>query len=403
MNFFLADVQTGVGPFVAIILASRGWDAKAIGLALTIGGLAAVLTQVPVGAWIDAARSKRAILALAIGATAVSAAALALTANEPVVLAAQALHGAATSLMGPLVVALSLGMVGHRKLGERFGRNRRFDSAGNLTSAAAMGLIGYAFAPVAIFWVTVLLALPALVCLARIDPRDIDHAAARGTAPKSAPVRFADFRRNRRLVVLLGCAVLFHTANGAMLPLLGTVLAQGHQRHSSLLLSLCIVTTQVVVLLIAPWCGRQAERRGRKAVLLLGFAALPIRAVLYTLTVGAPLLVGIQLLDGVATAAFATVAPLAVADVTRGTGHTNVAQGALGVAVGAGGALSTAIAGEIVHRYGDRAGFLALAAIATGAFALLLTAMPETRPTAEETMKRARAAAAVRVEAKGTG
>ena len=384
VNVFLADVQTGVGPFVAIILASRGWNANAIGVALTVGGLAAVVTQIPVGAWVDAARNKRGILAMAIVATAVSAAVLALTANEALVLAAQGLHGAATALMGPVVIAISLGMVGHRALGERLGRNRRFDAAGNLSAAALMGLAGYFFAPVAIFWVTVMLAVPALASLARIDPKDIDHATARGTAPKGAPVRLADLRKNRRLLVLLACAVLFHLANGAMLPLLGTVLVRGRAAHSSLLLSLCIMTTQVVVLLAAPWCGRQSERRGRKPLLLLGFGVLPVRAVLYALTTSAPMLVGIQILDGLAATVFSTVAPLVVADVTKGTGRGNVGQGALGLAVGVGGALSNAMAGAIVDRYGYGAGFIGLALVAVAAFILLLTAMPETRPDADE-------------------
>ncbi|HEX4447702.1 MAG TPA: MFS transporter, partial [Polyangiaceae bacterium] len=384
VNVFLADVQTGVGPFVAIILASGGWNANAIGIALTVGGLAAVLIQMPVGAWVDAAHGKRGILAMAIVATAVSAAVLALTSNEALVLGAQGLHGAATGVMGPVVIAISLGLVGHRGLGERLGRNHRFDAAGNLSAAALMGVVGYVFAPVAIFWVTVMLAVPALVALSRIEPKDIDHAAARGTSPKGAPVRFADLRKNRRLLVLLACAVLFHLANGAMLPLLGTMLVRGRARHSSLLVSLCIMTTQVVVLLVAPWCGRQAGQRGRKPMLLVGFGVLPVRAVLYALTTSAPLLIGIQILDGIAAAIFATVAPLVVADVTKGTGRGNVAQGALGMAVGVGGAMSNAMAGAIADRYGNGAGFVALAAVAVAAFAVLLTAMPETRPEVDE-------------------
>src|SRR5579859_5089500 len=139
LNFFLADVQTGVGPFVAIVLASQGLSARAIGIALTFGGVAGVLSQMPVGAWVDATRHKRALLGGAIAATAVSAIVLALGPGLPLILAAQALHGASTSLMGPTVVALSLGMVGRSELGKRLGRNRQFDSAGNVASAAFMG------------------------------------------------------------------------------------------------------------------------------------------------------------------------------------------------------------------------------------------------------------------------
>ncbi|HTB77062.1 MAG TPA: MFS transporter [Polyangiaceae bacterium] len=379
LNFFLADVQTGVGPFVAIVLASQGLSARAIGLALTFGSLAGVLSQVPIGAWVDATRHKRALLAGAIVATAAAAIVLALGPGLPVLFAAQALHGASTSVMGPAVMALSLGMVARGELGQRLGRNRQFGAGGNLASAAFMGLVGYAMSPVAIFWVTALLAVPALVAVALIDPRDIDDTAARGGAAGGPPTRLADLGSNRLLLVFMACAVLFHFANASMLPLLATVLGRGKARQSSLLLSFCIMTTQVVVVLVAPWCGRQAERWGRRPLLLLGFAFLPLRGLLFALTTRPELLVAIQVLDGLAATAFMIVAPLVVADVTRGTGRFNVAQGAIGTATAAGAAVSTTATGYVVDRFGDAAGFCGLAAVALAGFILLLMALPETQ------------------------
>jgi MFS family permease len=379
LNFFLANVQTGVGPFVAIVLASQGLSTHAIGIALTFGGLAGVLSQIPVGAWVDATRHKRALLAGAVVATAVSAILLAVGPGLPVIFAAQALHGASTSLMGPIVVALSLGMVGRGELGRRLGRNRQFESAGNMTSAAFMGFVGYLLSPVAIFWVTALLILPSLGAIALIDPRDIDDAAARGSAPGGPPSRLADLATNRNFLVFMACAVLFQFANASMLPLLGTVLARGMARQSSLLLSFCIVMTQLVVVLVAPWCGRQAERLGRRPLLLFGFSLLPVRGLLFAITTAPALLVAIQVLDGLAATVFMIVAPLVVADVTRGTGRFNVAQGAIGTATAAGAAVSTTATGYVVDRFGDAAGFCGLAAVALGAFVLLAVAMPETR------------------------
>ncbi len=379
LNFFLADVQTGVGPFVAIVLASQGLSARAIGLALTFGSLAGVLGQVPIGAWVDATRHKRALLAGAIVATAAAAIVLALGPGLPVLFAAQALHGASTSVMGPAVMALSLGMVARGELGQRLGRNRQFGAGGNLASAAFMGLVGYAMSPVAIFWVTALLAVPALVAVALVDPRDIDDTAARGGAAGGPPSRLTDLGSNRLLLVFMACAVLFHFANASMLPLLATVLARGKARQSSLLLSFCIMTTQVVVVLVAPWCGRQAERWGRRPLLLLGFAFLPLRGLLFSLTTRPELLVAIQVLDGLAATVFMIVAPLVVADVTRGTGRFNVAQGAIGTATAAGAAVSTTATGFVVDRFGDAAGFCGLAVVALAGFILLLMAMPETQ------------------------
>ncbi len=381
LNFFLANVQTGVGPFVAIVLASQGLSTRAIGIALTFGGLAGVLSQIPVGAWVDATHRKRTLLSGAIIATAASAVILALGPGLPLIFAAQALHGASTSLMGPTVVALSLGMVGRSELGKRLGRNRQFESSGNVASAAFMGFVGYVFSPVAIFWVTALLILPALGAISLINPRDIDDAAARGGAPGDPPSRLGDLAANRNFLVFMACAVLFHFANASMLPLLGTVLARGKARQSSLLLSFCIEVTQLVVVVFAPWCGRQAERLGRRPLLLFGFSLLPLRGLLFALTTAPALLMAIQVLDGLAATIFMIVAPLVVADVTRGTGRFNVAQGAIGTATAAGAAVSTTATGYVVDRFGDAAGFCGLAAVALVALVLLAVAMPETRVT----------------------
>ncbi len=182
----------------------------------------------------------------------------------------------------------------------------------------------------------------------------------------------------------MACAVLFHFANASMLPLLGTVLAHGKARESSLLLSFCIEVTQVVVIVFAPWCGRQAERWGRRPLLLLGFTFLPLRGLLFALTTVPALLVIIQILDGLAATIFMIVAPLVVADVTRGTGRFNVAQGAIGTATAAGAAVSTTVTGYVVDRFGDAAGFCGLAAVGLVALVLLVVAMPETREAAGE-------------------
>src|ERR1019366_8077016 len=235
--------------------------------------------------------------------------------------------------------------------------------------------------PVAIFWVTALLGLPALAAVAVIDPRDIDDAAARGSAAEGPPARFADLGTNRRFLVFTACAGLFHFANASMLPLLATVLAAGKARQAAPLLSSCIMTTQVVVVLFAPWCGRQAERWGRRPLLLLGFAFLPLRGLLFSMTTQPALLVTIQILDGLAATIFMIVAPLVVADVTRGTGRFNVAQGAIGTATAAGAAVSTPVTGYVVDRFGEAAGFRGLAAVALAGLVLLVVAMPETQAT----------------------
>jgi MFS family permease len=180
---------------------------------------------------------------------------------------------------------------------------------------------------------------------------------------------------------------MFHFANAAMLPLLGEMLSKGHGRTSMMFMSACVVTTQLVVALLSSWCGVKAGQWGRKALLLVAFAVLPLRGLLYTLTDAPGVLIAIQVLDGIGAAVFGVVSVLVIADLTKGSGRFNLTLGAVTTAVGIGAALSQSIAGSIVHRFGYHAGFLFLAAIATAAFLLLWLAMPETRDSSEPTLQ----------------
>jgi predicted MFS family arabinose efflux permease len=164
-----------------------------------------------------------------------------------------------------------------------------------------------------------------------------------------------------------------------MLPLLGEMLSKGHGRTSMMFMSACVVTTQMVVALLASWSSIKAQQWGRKPLLLIAFGVLPVRGVLYTLTGATSALVAIQILDGIAAAIFGVVSVLVIADLTKGTGRFNLTLGAVTTAVGIGAALSQAIAGGIVQRFGYDAGFLFLATVAGAAFLLLWIAMPETR------------------------
>ena len=145
-----------------------------------------------------------------------------------------------------------------------------------------------------------------------------------------------------------------------------------------LFMAACIVTTQLVVALIATSSGKLAGSWGRKPLLMIAFAVLPIRAVLYTLTDNTYLLVAIQVLDGIAAGIFGVVSVLVIADLTRGTGRFNLTLGAIATAVGIGASVSQAVAGSIVHYVSYRAGFLFCALIAAAAFLLLWWCMPET-------------------------
>jgi MFS family permease len=381
--FFVADVQTGFGPFLAVYLTSQKWTQVDIGLVLTVGGLVSVLGQMPGGATVDAARSERLVAGLALAAISGSALAYATSPIFPIVLTAAVLHAAASCVLGPCIVAISLGLVGHAAIGERLGRNARFASIGNGLAAAAMGACGYLFSPRMVFFVTAALLVPTLLMLSRIRAVEVDPERAHGGSPEHKTDRTpADLRtivRRRPLLILAGCALLFHLANGSMLPLMGSVVTMRSSEWATVLIAACIVVPQLIVAAASPWMGHHAQVWGRRPFLLLAFAALSIRGLLFATVTDPYLLVAVQALDGISAAALSIMVPLMIADLTRGTGRFNLAQGIVGTAVGIGASISPTLAGYLTDHFGSRVAFLGLAAIAAASLSAVWALMPETQ------------------------
>ncbi len=383
LNFFIANVQTGFGPFIAVYLAGAGWTEFDIGSILSVAGFVGLLAQLPGGALVDWAQSKRLIATVAVLAIVLSALLLALSPIYPVVLAAEILHGVASSLLGPAIAAISLGLVGHRLISHRLARNARFASIGNGLAAAVMGALGFYFSDRAVFFFTALLGLPTLLALSWIRSEEIDPVQARGAVrendrEKTEPV--SKLLRNRALMIFTGCAALFQLANAAMLPMMGSVLTARSSHWAIVLIAASLVLPQIIVAILAPLVGEGAERWGRRTLLLIGFGALPIRGVLFALVHNPYLLVATQLLDGISAAIFGIMVALVVADLTRGSGHFNLGQGIVGVAMGVGASLSTLLGGYVADRLSNPAAFLCLSGIALGAVVILYVWFPETRP-----------------------
>ena len=337
----------------------------------------------PGGALVDAARSERLVAGIAIGAICVSALAYAALPIFPMVLSAAIVHSLASCVLGPAIAAISLGLVGHAAISERLGRNARFASIGTGLAAAVMATVGY-FSPRAVFIVTVCLLIPALLALRSIAAGEIDPERAHGATSRSVqkpPTKPGELMQNRPLLIFAGCLLLFHMANAAMLPLVGSVVTMRSARWATILIGACIIVPQLVVAALSPWIGQRAQIWGRRPLLLIGFATLPIRGLLFAWVTNPESLVLIQILDGITAAVFAVMVPLVVADLTRGTGHFNLGQGIVGTFVGIGASLSTTLAGYITDHFGSPAAFMGLAAIAAVGFTMAWLLMPETRTT----------------------
>jgi MFS family permease len=383
-NLFVANIQTGFGPFIAVYLSGQSWTQTSIGLALSIGTVSSMASQVPAGALVDAMRNKTRIAAFSVLVFTASALMFAIHPIRLFVYLAEILHGVSSCTLGPAIAAMSLMLAGRLGMALRLGRNARYAAVGNGVGAALMGACGQYVSERAVFYLTAALTLPALVALLPLRrfaaAPDTTIAKPRETAPGAGSFRIL---ADRRLLIFCGCAMLFTFGNAPLLMLIsGTLTARGS--NPSLLIGACIVLPQIVVAVASPAVGRFADRYGRRLVLIAGFAMLPLRALIFSTTANPTLVIAVQVLDGIAGAGFGILVPLIVSDVAARSGRFNLALGAVGFAIGIGSTVSTSLAGWISDHFGMRFAFYFLAATGLAAVLLAAFAMPETRPTADE-------------------
>jgi MFS family permease len=387
-NFFLADVRDGLGPYLAIyLLTEQHWDEARIGVVMSVAAMAGILAQTPAGAFVDATRAKRDVMAGAAILVAASSLLLPLVPEFWPVAISQGIAHAAGVVFPPAIAAVSLGIVGHRAFTARIGRNETFNHAGNAAAAAVAGGTALMFGPTVVFYLLAATSCASLVSVLSIPGSAINHDLARGLAPKetqNAPRK----RKPSGLSVLLTCppllifavcVTLFHLSNAAMLPLVGQKLALQDRNLGTTMMAACIVAAQLVMVSMAMLVGARADAWGHKRFFLAALLILPVRGALYTLSDNAAWLVGVQLLDGIGAGIFGAIFPVIVADLMRNTGRFNIAQGAIITAQSIGAALSTTLAGLIVVKAGYSAAFLTLGAIAALGALVCFLALPETR------------------------
>ena len=350
---------------------------------LSIGSVIGLLGQMPGGAIVDAARSERLVAGFAIVTIGCVALAYAALPIFPVVATAAAFHAVASCVLGPAIAAISLGLVGPHAIGERLGRNARFAALGNGVAAAVMGTAGYLVSSRSVFLVTFVLAIPTLLSLSRIRENEVDVARAHGAIFRERPdpqaTSVVRLVRKRALLIFAGCVLLLQLANAAMLPLMAGVVTTRSSQWAPVLIAFCIVVPQAIVALMSPTVGAKAQAWGRRPLLLIGFAALAIRGLLFATVHDPYLLVAVQVFDGITAAVFAVMVPLIVADVAFGSGHFNLAQGIVGTATGIGASLSTLLAGYVSDKFGSSVAFSGLAGVAAFGLVMIALVMPETR------------------------
>lgn len=387
LNFFMADVQGGVGPYLSVYLkGGQHWQPGPIGIAMATTNIAAAVCQIPAGLVVDAARAKRLMVVLSGGMVVVGCLLTVLFPQFAVIVATQAILGAASALISPLLAALSLGLVGRQCFPARISRNETFNHGGNFAAAALVGTLGQRLGYHWIFYFVLLFGVASSAAVVFIRPKEINHELARGEDDGRAglqpdPMPLRDLLQMRNLLVFLASVILFHFGNAAMLPMAGQVLAKTHPHADTASLSACIITAQLVMVGVAAASGWAMKHGvGRKRIFLVALAVLPVRGVLFSLSDSPGEVITIQLLDGVAAGIFGVISVVIAADLTRGTGRFNLTQGLVALATGIGAGMSNLLAGFVVQGFDYKTGFLTLAVIAVAAFAFFAIFMPETRP-----------------------
>lgn len=383
MNFFIADVQTGFGTYVAFYLAQNGWSEGNTGLALTAGGMAGVLSQIPGGALSDALTWKRGLVAAGIVTIGIAALMLVLSHSFVPVLCAELLHGVTAGIITPAIGAISLGLVGRRAMSLRTGRNYRYAAGGHAVTAALMGFAGAYYSAGAMFLSAGALCIPALIALSFIRPEEIDYSRARNASKGQRTQKISralDLAKNRPLVLFAAAMTLFQLADASTLPLIGEHIAAA-PGPGTVSISILIIVPQIVVAIVSPWVGYHSEKKGRRPLLLIGFAIEPVRAALLAFTDDFAFLLIAQLLSGITGAIIGVLMVLVITDLTAGSGRFNLAQGVIGAMNGLAASASTLLTGFFFQGFGSWTGFMTIAAVAAAATALIWAFLSETKPT----------------------
>jgi MFS family permease len=386
LNFFMADMQAGVGPFLGVWLLAHGWQSGWIGSVMTIGGVAGVLMTTPAGAWVDNSRRKRQLVVIPGMFTVLASAVILLSQSFWPVALSQVATAIAGAAIGPAVTGITLGMFRQSGFNRELGINQAYNHAGNAIGAGLSGLLGWKFGLPAVFWLAVAFGVASIISVLRI-PRDaIDDRAARGLAEKRSGDTASGLSvllKSRPLLVLAAALALFHLGNGAMLPLYGLAVVAAKQGNPAALVAATIVVAQATMILASLVAMRLNASRGYWWVLLVSFAALPIRGIIAASLVTSWGVFPVQILDGIGAGLQSVAVPGLVARILNGTGRINVGQGAVMTVQGVGASLSPAIGGWLAQGTGYPAAFMTLGAFALGSVVLWIAFAASLRPACQ--------------------
>ena len=388
LNFFMADMQAGIGPFLGVFLQQRGWATGPIGTVMTIGGVAGMVMTVPAGAFIDHTEKKRWVVVITGICTVLASFLILWSHSWAVVTVSQVATAIAGAAIGPAVTGMTLGVVRQKGFNAQNGRNQAWNHAGNMVGAGLSGWLGWKYGMPAIFYLAAAFGVLAIITVLSIPERAIDHRAARGLekeqdgddADGGHAEGFKTLLRNKPMLILAAALACFHLGNGAMLPLYGMAVVGAGKGNAAMFTATTVVVAQAVMIVASLIAMKVAAGRGYWLVLLISFAALPLRGFLAGSFIEHWGVWPVQALDGIGAGLQSVAVPGLVACLLDGTGRVNVGQGAVMTVQGVGASLSPAIGGWLAQLLGYHAAFFILGSFAFASLALWLGFAGTLRP-----------------------
>jgi len=376
LNFFMADMQAGIGPFLGVFLLAHGWESGLIGTVMTAGGVAGMLMTTPAGALVDASKRKKLYVIIPGICTVIASGIVLLSQSFWLVTLSQVATAVAGAAIGPAVSGMTLGIVRQAGFNRQIGHNQALNHAGNMVGAGLSGLLGWQFGFTAVLLLAALFGILSIVSVLMIPSTAIDDDEARGlhrSGDDNGKVSgITVLLECKPLLILAAALACFHLGNGAMLPLYGLAVVSAKQADPAGFVAITIVVAQGTMILMSLIAMRLAEKEGYWLVLLFSFIALPIRGVIAAHVMNKWGVYPVQIFDGIGAGLQSVAVPGLVARILNGTGRVNVGQGAVMTVQGLGASLSPAIGGWIAQEIGYGAMFLILGSFALGSIALWL-------------------------------
>ncbi|CAI8839928.1 MFS transporter [Kosakonia quasisacchari] len=369
VNFFMADVRDGLGPFLGIFLTEHQWKADNIGWMMTAGGLAGLVATMPSGLVADASRHKRGLLVVCC--LLITTATLLLWAYPTlfVVGFSQFVTGVSAAFIAPLLMGITLGLTGSSGFNHQMGRNEAFNHGGNMSAAILAAILVLYLGTDAVFILMTGMAICATLAVFAIRNNDIDNRAARGLSRDEDPAavpRLSAIITHPALIATGVTLMLFHLANAALLPMLSmrVAAAPGGEMSAGVYAAATVIISQLVMIPVALFAAARAGKYGYPWLITAALMVLPLRAALACVSAGPLFMIPVQILDGVAAGLLGVAVPGYIVKLLEGSGHTNAGQSFIMLLQGVGAAFSPAMAGTIAAKYSYGVAFAVLGAIA---------------------------------------